>query len=313
MDKIKPMTGKTASSNAIPVVASLNKVDDPSKGSMVISTDSLGGLVLYLHDGSQFNPVSGGGAPVDSGVVDAGSIGQFDDPSLDSWGSPTEAAVVMGRAIQEFTNAPNGINVGEYAGIVIKEYSAGASRISYLTETGRQFQRLNTGSGWGSWVETSVSSKEGIWTLYNNTLPTVRTSTDLTVFDEVVIDMDLFNSVEQDFQGNITVDNTDEMAFTPAHSNAYEIQIHGTITEPNTSFSSILLVQLFDENTNAPMTGSVQSVAPAWDWSGGSRFSFNCVGFGRLNTGAKIRLQLASNEATSYTLTDCIVILKPLD
>lgn len=313
MDKVKPMVSKVAPSNAIPVVKSLTEVDDPVKGDMVISEDSLGGLVLYIYDGSQFSPVSGGSSPTGSGVIDAGAIGQLDDPSLDSWGSPTEAALIIGSTSNEFSNAPNGINVGEYAGILIKEYSAGASRISYLTETGRQFQRLNTGGGWGSWVETSVSSKESIWTLYNNTLPTVRTSTDLTVFDEVVIDMDLFNSVEQDFQGNLTVDTVDEMAFTPAHANAYEIQIHGTITEPSTSFSSILLVQLFDENTNAPMTGSVQSVAPAWSWSGESYFSFNCVGFGRLNTGSKIRLQLSSNEATSYTLKDCIVILKPLD
>tara|TARA_B100001057_G_scaffold486061_1_gene566619 strand:- start:251 stop:1189 length:939 start_codon:yes stop_codon:yes gene_type:complete len=312
MDKKKPMHNYKAASNTIPIVESLYHVDDPALGDMVIAPNEDGDLKLFMATQSAWTEV-GSDATGNASVLDAGDITDIMNPSEDTWGSPTGACVIFGNVIGEFLDAPNGIDVGEYVGVLIKDYSPNFSRISYLTNTSRQFQRMKVGGVWKDWVETSVSSKQAIWTINGNDQATVRTSTDISQFDDVVIDITQFDAVEQDFLGNLTTTANNKLEFIAAHANAYEIQIHGTISEPSATFTSMLLIQIFDEATGAPMTGSLQSIAPAWTFNGDSYFSFNCTGFARLNTSDKVKLQISSTEATSYTLNDCIVTLRPLD
>lgn len=311
MDKKKPMANKTAASNTVPLVDSLYDVDDPSIGDMVIAPDEDGALKLFMATATGWESIGAGAGS--SSVLDAGDITDVMDPSSDSWGSPVGSCVIFGNVIGEFLGAPSGIDIGEFTGVLVKDYSPNFSRISYLTNTSRQFQRMKVGGVWKDWVETSISNKKSIWSLNGNSLATVRTATDLTTFDDVVIDMNLFEAVEQDFLGNLTVGTGNALVFTAAHAGAYEIQIHGTISEPSATFTSALLIQIYDEATGAPMTGSLQSIAPSWTWNGDSYFSFNCTGFARLNTSDTVRLQISSTEAASYTLTDCIVTLEPLD
>ncbi|MEL7427831.1 MAG: hypothetical protein AAFN81_32885 [Bacteroidota bacterium] len=312
MDKKKPMNNHKAASNAIPMVSSLYHVNDPKLGDMVIAPDEQGEMKLFMATQKAWTEV-GSSVTGSSSVLDADDITDVMNPSDDSWGSPTGPCVIFGNVIGEFLDAPSGIDIGEYVGVLIKDYSPNFSRISYLTNTSRQFQRMKVGGVWKDWVETSVSSKQAIWTINGNDQATVRTATDLSQFDDVVIDMNLFSAVEQDFLGNLTVGTGNKLEFTASHANAYEIQIHGTISEPSATFTSMLLIQIFDEATGAAMTGSLQSIAPAWSWNGDSYFSFNCTGFARLNTTDKVKLQISSTEAASYTLNDCIVTLRPLD
>lgn len=53
--------------------------------------------------------------------------------------------------------------------------------------------------------------------------------------------------------------------------------------------------------------------APVGEWGGTRHYTFNCNGFARLDPNTTVTVQISSDAAGTFTVGDCIVVLKPLD
>ncbi len=253
-----------------------------------------------------------GGASGSTQVIYGGVVSASVDPMLASWGAPPAEATILGTVTDEFVNAPQNIPAGEYRGTIVKQVAANFIDLTYTTLSGRVYKKLTFLDGTpqvGGWEELGTSAKEAIWTLKNNTATTAATTSGPAKFQA---NMNLFNAVETDFLGDLNLGSGNDFEFTVGAPRAFEIQVHGAIEDAANATLKIAIA-LYDSATNDHMTGSMQILSPASTWSSSNEYTFNCVGFARLDPNNTVSLQVMVDADASLVLRECIVVLKPIE
>ncbi|AFV51093.1 primase/helicase [Vibrio phage VPMS1] len=257
--------------------------------------------------GSNSGSSSGSSRVIYGGVVSA-SV----NPMLPGWGSPPAEATVLGTVTDEFVDAPQNIPAGEYRGTIVKQIAANFIDLTYTTLSGRVYKKLmflDNGQQNSAWEEVGTSAKEAIWTLKNNSTTTAATTTGPAKFQA---NMSLFNAVETDFLGDLNIGSGSDFEFTVGVPRAFEIQMHGAIEDAANATQKIAIA-LYDSATNDHMTGSMQILSPASTWSSANEYTFNCIGFARLDPNNTVSLQVMVDANAALVLKECIVVLKPIE